>query len=547
MSKRAKGAGESPTRLAAWHTAAGVRPFWLAAIGGLTLLAFRGLWIAPTRYDVDALLFLPGGLPTLAVIALSGWMLFGRLELLARSASPKKTSSVCVRLRRSAAFASACVGTLVFFWASRTGKVDLLLPALAAFFVAAATGWGGARGLRAIGLPAFVLLLGIRLPKPLEDEFVWLLQRWTADSAGWLLELVGRQFNQSGVILHDAEHSFHVIDSCSGMNGIGILVLIALVARELFREAGLRVWFVVAAAPMLAFLLNVVRVAVVAASPDPEKLAGIGGDHTPQGLAVLMLGTVLLYGLGSLLARGRHGIRSRTPLLDPDGGGEENHDASGIADESGRLVVAFTLMLCALALASFLIPRFPPPPSSFQRVVVDFPESKDGWTSIPAPHEPLFTGVFARGFHRRYQIAGGPYQAPEIVDVLVGYEDPSLSDSTRLFSSKALLPGPDWQLENEHLDRIWALDREIEWASASRLPGSERALVHVWRPGDFGLWRESWRALLGMEMSPWHRARPRALVRLVVYARHDGALALDRSKQRLDRFVVDFRDELQAL
>jgi hypothetical protein len=204
-------------------------------------------------------------------------------------------------------------------------------------------------------------------------------------------------------------------------------------------------------------------------------------------------------------------------------------------------------MLGMLTLASFLIPRFPPPLPPFQRVAIDFPEAKAGWTSSPAPHEPLFTGVFAHGFHRRYQIEGGPFQAPEIVDVLVGYEDPSDPGGTRLLSSMALVPGPDWQLESERSDRIWGLDREIEWAMASRLPGSERALVHVWRPADRGLAREAGRALLGIETSPWRRAHPRALVRLVVYARHDGVLALDRAKQRLDRFVLAFRDELQAL
>ncbi len=538
MSERPPDVDGSGRRPAASGTAAGAQFFRIAAIGGLTLLAFRGLWQAPARYEVDSILYRPGGLPAFAVVALCGWMVYrrrDRLRHVARAGSPRAASAMRDRADLAVALASAGIGTLLFIWATRTGKADLLLPSLAAFAMAWATASRGARAIRAIGLPAFVLMLGVRLPKPLEDEFVWLLQRRTAESAAWLLDLSGQSFSQSGVILYDAEHTFHVIDSCSGMNGIGILVLIALIVRELFREAGSRVWIVVVVAPGLAFFLNAVRVAVVAASPDPEKLAGIEGDHTPQGIAVIVLGTLLLYGLGVLLARARR----EAPAVEP---GER-----GIVAGPSRLVVASIPSMGALALASLLIPQFPAPRSPARHEVIDFPEAKDGWTSMPAPHEPLFTGVFARGIHRRYQIEGGPRQAPDIVDVLVAYEDPLYPEATRLFSSKALLPGPDWQLENERLDRIWALEREIEWASASRPPGSERALVHVWRPGDLGLAREAWRDLLGIETSPWRRARPRALVRLVVYARNDGALALDRSKQRLDRFVVAFRDELQAL
>lgn len=548
MSERTTRADGSAPRSAEMRSAKGAAPLWGVAICGLALLAFRGLWLAPTDYDVDALLFLPGGLPTLAVLALFGWMVYGRrerLRCLARAASPTAASPIRRRLRWSATLAWTGVGALLFVWATRTGKVDLLLPALAALVLAWATAWRGARSARALGLPACVLLLGIRLPKPLQDELLWLLQRRTAESAAWLLELAGREFSQSGVILHNAEHTFHVIDSCSGLNGIGILVLIGLVVRELFREAGARLWLVAAVAPALAFVLNAVRVALVAASPEPEKLAGIEGDHTPQGLAVLMLGTVLLYGLGRLLSLGRRGAQGDETTR--GGEGEERSDEPSIAAEPRGLALATGLVMAALALASFLVPRLPPPLPIVQRFAVDFPETKAGWTSSPAPHEPLFTGVFARGFHRRYQIEGGPLQAPDIVDVLVGYEDASHPDSTRMFSSKALVPGPDWQLESVRSKQIWALDREIEWAMASRPPGSERALVYLWRPRDRGIGREALRALLGIESNPWQRTRPRAFVQLIVYARHDGALALDRAKQRLDRFVLAFRDDLQAL
>jgi hypothetical protein len=94
-------------------------------------------------------------------------------------------------------------------------------------------------------------------------------------------------------------------------------------------------------------------------------------------------------------------------------------------------------------------------------------------------------------------------------------------------------------------ERIWLLDRAADLAVFSR--GEEQAVSYAWRPRDRGLWRESWRAWLGLESTPFRRERPRAAVRLVAYAPHDGQLVLDRAKQRLDRFVRDFREELNAL
>jgi hypothetical protein len=93
-----------------------------------------------------------------------------------------------------------------------------------------------------------------------------------------------------------------------------------------------------------------------------------------------------------------------------------------------------------------------------------------------------------------------------------------------------------WEEEGEKL---------AELAVASR--DSEHALVYGWRLRDDGIWRESWRALLALESSPFRREGRRAAVRLVAYAPHDGQLVVDRARQRLDRFIVVFCEELSDL
>jgi len=529
-------------------------------VGLLVLLAHRALLVAPPSVDVDSLVFLPGRLPVGLVIGLALWLLWQRrgpwLPRQDPASRPRTTSGrspIRAVWRQTPALLLALLGTALFIWSMLTGKTDLLLPSLAAHALALAVATRGLRGLRAGLLPALALLLGLQIPKPLEDEIVWQLQVWTAKASGRLLTALGRDFEQSGVILRNDEHVFHVIDSCSGLNGILILVLIALIVRELFRsEAAHRTWLLLAAAPVLGFVLNVFRVAYVAASPEPEKLAGVGGDHTLQGITVLMAGTLLLYGLGWALAattaRSGNAPQQRPePSAGADlrAGSEESPARGHRGSPSGTLCrSALIVWLVGLVGASFALPRFPAPDLASRRVAPTIPESKSGWTSERAPQDLLFTGVFSSGLHRRYHFDLGPGRPPEIVDVLIGYEDVTRPQATRLISSKGAVPGPEWELESRQPTRIWLLDRDAELALSSRPADGRSALAYVLRPRDLGLARETIRSLLALDLGPWRRDRPRGLIRLTAYAPHDGRLALDQARQRLDRFIRVFREDL---
>jgi len=493
-------------------------------VGLLGLVAYRMLWLGPTptRKDLESWLFRPSPLPELLVLAVAGWLLWRRRERL--RSLPDRGAPLL-------ASALATLGTALFVWALLTRTVDLLLPSLAAnglAFAGLTRGWAGCRGSL---LPALVLLLGTPLPKPIEDEIVWQLQVWTADVAGWLLAASGREFFHVGVILRNAPYSFQVIDSCSGLNGIEILTLVALIVRELFASAGPRQWLLVALAPPLGFALNVVRIAYVAASSNPQAFQD---DHTPQGLAVLTAGTGILYAVGWAMARKTAAARSAPPSL----------------PSAAARGVRCGLAVCGLAVLAALpstLPGFSMGNPDSRLPGVEFPEQGSGWTSEQATPQPLFDGVLPRSIQRRYELEGAAQQPPEVVDLLIAYEEVRAPGSSRLLSSKLALPGPEWDLVRHSRERLWSLGRDVELAVASQGPDGEHAVVYAWRPRDLGLWRESWRSLLALESSPLRRERPRAAVRLVTYAPHDGQLVLDRAKQRLDHFIRAFREELAAL
>ncbi len=500
---------------------------WPALAVACGALAYRPLLAsalqAPTARQVESWLFRPSQLPLLLVLAVAGWLLWRRRDRLL--ALPD-------RRHRGATAALALSGASLFVWAILTRSIDPLLLSLAANLLAfgsAARGWAGARALL---LPALAALLGVRIPTPLLSEIVWALQRATAIGSARLLDWVGRDVVQEGVILHSGEHSFQVIDGCSGLQGITTLVLAAILVGELLALSGLRRAALLALAPLLGYALNAVRIAIIAASPDPEAYAGLGGDHTPQGVALLALGTALLYGIGRALA----------PSAPASGGPHPGRAAQGPPWRTAAIALA-ALAAISAALAPF------DPPAPVSRQSVRFPEARAVWKSEPLQGDPFFlgTGDARTRLFRRYQRGATPGLI-DTIDLLIVYESDGATDSGHLLSSKSRWPGPNWNLLSRGRARIWDLALDADLTVAAHATGPERAVILCWRIRDGGRWRESARSLFALDASPFRRGSQRAVVQLVAYSPwQDDPVALDRARARLDRFITIFRDDLEAL
>ncbi len=499
----------------------------IAILIALGLASYRNLWWQTLEVDVGNAVFSPGPLPWPIVLAVSAWLLWSRRGAFQHSS----VAGDSVLGAKIIALFFAMIGLALFAWSQFSGKSDLLFLSLAASGLAWATAAQGWPGLRAARLAALVLCFGVRIPKPIEDELIWFLQLGTTRWSGWLLDAMGRDFFQAGVILRDAEHTFHVIDTCSGLTGNLILVLVAICTTETIHLRGWRAWLLVGFTPFVGFLINVLRATYVAGSPDPEKLAGVGADHTLQGVVVLMGGTAFIY----LMAWS----------LETDGKGDTQRDVPMRSPELAGWRIA-SLYLFGLLVLSLAIPHITPKPNREARIV-DFPAAGFGWTSETAPADPMFNGVVAGKFHRRYRLAADANRPLHFIDILIGQATDGHSFPARFFSSKRMFPGPDWNLVRRNRERIWILDREIDTALAAPTPEAEHAWVYAWRPRYLGLIRESWRHFLALDSGPFQREIQPSLVKIVAYAPHGGELSLDRARQRINRFVTDFREELQAL
>jgi exosortase len=480
-------------------------------------------FVPPTGHAVETAMFRPTQLPLPLVLGVAAWLVWRRRERIAAAAPGARTVAALLAVASAAAYG----------WATLTRSPDWLLISLAAGLLAFGGAARGPAGARALALPASALLLGVEVPVPIRQEIVWALQRATSIAAGQLLAPIREGFLQEGVILRNGEHSFHVIDGCSGLQGMSILVLIAVLVGELLELAPRRRVLLAAIALPLGYALNVVRIAYIAGSANPEAYAGAGGDHTPQGLALLGVGTAALYALGYAIAEAprRADRRASAPRARGD----------AIWWQAAIALAAF----CALSVA---IAPFAPRAAAGGLLTASFPEAQAGWISEPIAGDPYFYGSPPAGamIYRRYTRGGDP-QLTDVVDVLIAVDQDPPLDTSELFASKLRLPGPEWDVVSRRTEQLWDLGRKADYAIAARESRPERAVAYTWKIRDDGVLGESARSLFALEQTPWRRARNRVVVRLVAFAPFDDPLAIDRAKRRLDRFTSGFRDSFSAL
>jgi exosortase len=491
-------------------------------------LVFDALWL-PSSSGFERWFFTPERKGSLLPIAIAVWVLLRRRARLV--ALPDRGAPVL-----AGALLAAGVG--LFAWAHFARESSLLLPSLAANLLAFGAAAKGPAGCRAVLLPALVLLLGVPLPAPLRVELVWWLQRSSTQGAAWLLELAGVDIALRGVQIHRGSYAFAVIETCSGLRGIEVLTIVALAIRELFASAGARSWIVVAIAPLLAFALNVLRIAVVVASTGDagsEAMLEETWDHTPQGMAVLVLGTALLYVLA-------HRLAARARVAEPVAAQHGDEHASSRRRARGAARIAAPVALTALAILSVALPPLPGLP---EPPAIELPLELAGWKGEELPLDRVFLGQFLPGqvLYRHYllELRG---QLPQSVDLLVGYEDPE-NAASRLLSPKLLVPDFDWSLVDSGPARLWVLGLDARSVVAAR--DAEFLFGYLWRLRDEGVWRETWRAALALDVGPLRRDGPRVVLRLTTPIAHSGPAERDRATRVLDRFLNDFRAELEQL
>ena len=458
----------------------------LIGVGLATCVAYRAVLIAPFGFfeatEFESWFFIPGRDSGALSVLIASWLLWNRRGRFASTGGSRIGA---------ANWAAATAVLLVFLWAAGPGAPALMIPVLCAQIATLATAWGGRAGLRLVAMPCFALLLAFPPPNPLQAEIIWRLQNLTAGGASWLLSMAGLPVELEGTELRLGGHAFVLIEACSGWRGIQILSLVGLLAAELrairFPRA---LWVVLAAAP-LGLALNVLRVCLVVLTQE-EIDAEFFESHTPQGIAVLLIGSVILYciAIGAKRSEGRTIVAPAAAANDE--GASYHAPAPAPARQFERWLELSLALPTTLALVSLLIPQLLQPAVRPDRRVLDFPTALLRWSGTPLGIDYFFPYSTNSNpqFHVEFQNPSTP-GGGELVDLFIAREMPESLGLNRMPDSKLLLPANDWNISSRESARIWRLGIDGERAIVSRQAGSKFTYIVAWRLHDDGLIRES--------------------------------------------------------
>jgi exosortase len=499
------------------------------AYPGLALLfafAFRpmggdGFVRLPTSSQIEVWFFDTRGSSAGLVACVAAWMAWRRLPELGRGLA---------RTPRSLPIALAALFVFVYVWARLNEAGDLLFVALALLLASFSALKAGPRGLRVMAVPIAALLFALPIPSPLNNEILWTLQNWSASGTARLLELFGIEIWRSGSYLTHGEIHFLVIEGCSGLRSILTLTLLSLVIRDLVDARHRSGWLLVVIAPPLALALNVLRISVIVlGSTQVEQAAE--DTHLGQGLAVLAVGSIILFVIGHYLGS--------APA--PEGRAPSPHRGVEVLPLGRAALLLALLGGASLAIAPFALPI------RSEAKQIDLPMEAGDWEGEEAVVDYPYIGMLPRGHIEQRHYWQGRAEEPgsrsNPIEVLIATDSGKRPRGSPV-TTKLIAPARGWQVEQTTRTHSWMLGRDIQVSRLSA--GTRRRLVYSWSLHDKGFWRDSWRSLLALERGPFERARTRLMIHLSTEI-GEGKDAERNAKVHLDGFLYDLNVPLRAL
>ncbi len=522
-----KGIGSIDLRIAA--------PGCLAVIlAGLAYRLLVDFTPAPSlEVEVETLMFNNTSSGPPVVLVLAAWLGYRRWPRL--RALPGDGAS--------ALLAALCFAPCppIFAWATYTGSADLLVIALMSNLTAAVVLVWGTPGLRVMWLPVTFLAFAMHAPAPLINELLWTFQIWTAEYTGWLLNTMGLSAFVTGDQIIRPEQNFAIIETCSGLRSVESLTMLAVLMVDLFRRSGVHAAILLVLAPWTAFWVNGLRAVTIILNPHSE----IVEIHTLQGIAVLMVGLLMLYVVDGWLER-------LLPTRVPAPTRREMHPATQSAGPSARpsggsrrLGVPIIALAASAGLVAIseLTPRWEPPgklarPFPSSQIPVEF----EGWTSSSMKLDRQFMGIvgFRAYVDRRYE------RGDDAVRLFAGVGGHELPRSSP-FSPKTAFPGSGWWIESSESVVLEPDQRSVRLRVLRYGNGARRKLVMDWSEGTNGFVDEVVRAATALDRSAWARSREGVSLRISSVLGDLSGAERAAALARLRGFYQTFRHELDQL
>jgi EpsI family protein len=428
-------------------------------------------------------------------------------------------------------------GSLLFAWGHHVDALDLVLVSFMLVSMGVALLRFGVRFACGLGIPWVLLAFAVPPPAVLTNQAYYVLRLSTAAHATSLLQFVGIPAFREGNVILGSEVVAQVVDTCSGLRSMEMLTLAAFFFVGWFPARRLRQVLLIALAPAIAYLFNLLRVSVMTVAPTHE----LSVNHHVQGLTVFFgaIACLILVDrvIGRVLpARPRVDRAPRLPEpepasqpaaepessaeaepgLQPASEPESSADTEpesatplpGSASSTGRLGAASLAAVAVTMLGvSIWMPRWTAPESE-RFVPAGLPAEVDGWTKaqkLKVDRGFLWTVRYRKPDYWSYERNG------DQVSVFIGYDDRS-NRGRSLLSRKNAVPRRGWEVEERSSMSLESVEARVERVVARS--ESTLALTFHWYEGTDGLVSETLRALLASDQSPFRRSQPARVIRV---------------------------------
>jgi exosortase len=230
-----------------------------------------------------------------------------------------------------------CVFGLMFHFVGLfIGSVVLDAVGLTFILMGLAATLGGPKALRQFRFPILFLLFAAPLPVGWYQPVAIVLQQIVSGVSTHLLNVVGVAAFREGYMIHLATMSLEVGEACSGLRQLTAIVALAA-ALGFFSGRGLIYrWTLAVAAVPIAVLSNCLRVlltGIVCQTIGRQWAEGV--FHELEGIALVGLSAILLYGLAVALGRWADALSRRRAARAVAQPSEGAFTASGTLEVAG--------------------------------------------------------------------------------------------------------------------------------------------------------------------------------------------------------------------
>lgn len=171
---------------------------------------------------------------------------------------------------------------------------------------------GGARALKMLAFPLFLLVFMFPIPAILYARITLPLQLFASSVAETVLNLVGIPVLRDGNVLELANQRLSVVEACSGIRSLMSLGFLSLIYAYFFDQKVWMRWVLLPATIPIAIAANASRVALTGVLSDYRPDLARGAFHLFEGWVLFLVALTLLIAFHQLvnriyLAVSRHG------------------------------------------------------------------------------------------------------------------------------------------------------------------------------------------------------------------------------------------------